>query len=102
MIIRLDQGPGREDELCILEFQGEITGEFDGNKLGSIKLNDDKTAVMLVGRHKLEGRLVELKSPFLVVEKTSDAGGSLLIQGVAKSKIIFKHRAVACVGSELI
>lgn len=103
MIVRLEQGG--EDELCILEFQGEIMGELDGAKLGSIKVNEDKTVVIFVGQHKLEGHLVDLKSPLLVLEKNAELGNesserNLVIQGVAKKKIIFKHRAVACVSSE--
>jgi hypothetical protein len=105
MIVRLDQGPGSEDELCILEFQGEITGELEGSKLGTIKVNGDKSVNILVGQHKLEGRVVDLKSPLLVLEKSSETGSdsnekNLVIQGVAKKKIIFKNRAVACVSAE--
>ena len=105
MIVQLEQGAGNEDELCILEFQGEITGELDGAKLGSIKVNEDKTVVILVGQHKLEGQLVDLKSPLLVLEKNAATGSdcnekNLVIQGVVKKKIIFKHRAVACVSTE--
>ena len=76
MIIRLDQGSGNEDELCILEFQGEITGQLNGSKLGSIKVNEDRTVVILVGQHKLEGNMVELKSPLLVLEKNSETGSN--------------------------
>jgi hypothetical protein len=105
MIVRLAEGAAGEEELCVLEFQGEITGELDGSKLGSIKVNEDKTVVIFVGQHKLEGRLVDLKAPLLVLEKNLELKNdcnerNLIIQGVAKKKIIFKHRAVACVNSE--
>jgi hypothetical protein len=51
---------------------------------------------MDIGQHFLEGSIVTLKSPFIIVEKcavaTCDALKQLSIEGMIKKKIIFKTR----------
>jgi hypothetical protein len=76
-------------EFCLLELQGEILGEIGvGATLGSITLKG-KSAELEVGQHILEGELVSLKLPFLVLEKGVEG---LDARGVVRNKIIFKNR----------
>ena len=50
---------------------------------------------MDIGQHFLEGNIITLKMPFLVVEKVPSAdevSSPMSIEGVVKKKIIFKTR----------
>ncbi len=56
---------------------------------------------MVIGQHYLEGSVVTLKSPFLLIDEPEDESGQapapdvdkqLEIKGVVKKKIIFKTR----------
>lgn len=50
---------------------------------------------MDIGQHFLEGSVVQLKSPFLVVEthkREGDEAPPMTIEGYVKTKIIFKTR----------
>ena len=49
MIIEIVNDKGTQ-ELCILEFQGEIAGELDGNELGTIKI-DQVSILFFVKRY---------------------------------------------------
>ncbi len=113
MIVRvLNSGTGL-DEYCLLEFQGEILGDLTG-ELGSIMINGG-TAEMDIGQHVLEGSVITLKLPFLVLEKygavcshSSSSSSSSSISspspssntntstmevcGVARKKVLFKTR----------
>ena len=60
-----------------------------------IIFKQDGKAEMDIGQHFLEGNIITLKMPFLVVEKVegeSAAPAPLSIEGVVKKKIIFKTR----------
>jgi len=88
MIVQVTTGEGVL-EYCLLELQGEVLGEIRaGAALGSITLKG-KNAELEVGQHILEGELVSLKLPFLVLEKGVDG---LDTRGVVRNKIIFKNR----------
>eukprot|EP01038_Epipyxis_sp_PR26KG_P010535 gene10535-14153_t len=119
MIIQI-QNNNNEFEWCILEFQGEIVGDIAGELLGQIQISQDGKAEMDIGQHFLEGSVVTLKMPFLVVEKSVFITGDdhsnnnnnnnnnnsnenisltevplnnkLTIEGVVRKKIIFKTR----------
>jgi chromosome transmission fidelity protein 8 len=52
---------------------------------------------MDIGQHFLEGSVIKLKTPFLIIEKHKRADGSeeapnLSVEGYVKTKIIFKTR----------
>lgn len=51
---------------------------------------------MDIGQHFLEGSVVKLKNPFLIVEKhrkmDDDEAFPMTIEGLVKTKIIFKTR----------
>lgn len=108
MLVQISGGDG-QGEWCLLEFQGEILGDLQG-ELGTLSVKG-KTAEMEIGQHVLEGEVVVLKTPFLVVEKCAapvaavlgDDGGNVLkgegagtsimsVSGVATRKIHFSAR----------
>ena len=81
-------------EWCILEFQGEIINAETNRDLGNIEVTEN-TAHMDLGQHTLEGDIVKLKAPFMVLEKkkaTEEDQASMSIGGVVYKKIIFKQR----------
>ena len=43
MLIHIYNEDKSESELCLLEFQGELIGNLNGNKLGEIKFVDVRT-----------------------------------------------------------
>lgn len=98
MLIKLESTDSAKNEWCLLEFQGEIVGDLIGNELGKIIVKDEGRAEMEIGQHFLEGSVVSLKLPFLVMQKNSasndDAEGtrSIPIEGYVRKKIIFKTR----------
>jgi len=71
MIVRVQNNDTACDEWAMLEFQGEILGILQGD-LGHIEVTQAE-AFMDIGQHTLEGEVVKLKSPFMVLEKEKDA-----------------------------
>jgi hypothetical protein len=47
---------------------------------------------MEIGQHFLEGSVVELKQPFMMMDKVGDGTSDLEVKGIIKKKIIFKNR----------
>lgn len=95
MLIKLDSTESSKNEWCLLEFQGEIVGDLVGNELGRIVVKDEGRAEMEIGQHFLEGSVVSLKLPFLIMQKSSssnDGSNSIPIEGYVRKKIIFKTR----------
>lgn len=114
MIVEISHDPGGASELCILEFQGEVVGDLQGNELGSITISESGIAQIGIGLHQLEGQVIPLKLPFLVLEKQkqtqkrkrvdngdkveeddgvdSGSGSTMTVLGIARKKIMFKSR----------
>jgi hypothetical protein len=102
MLIKINNSNCNDDEWCILELQGEVIGELDDNALGTIVINNNNTAIMNIGQLVLEGTVITLKSPFIVMEKKitnnmvmdddSSNNSTLDIEGYAYKKIIFNSR----------
>lgn len=111
MLITINTGSA--EELCIVEFQGDITGkQLPGNELGTITLANNGEVTMFIGQNKVEGELISLKNPFMLVKKqcnssdddsmvisssssSSEAKSRLEIQGYIRKKIIFRSRPKA-------
>lgn len=103
MLIKLENGVKSRNEWCLLEFQGEIVGDLVGNELGKLLVKDEGRVEMEIGGHFLEGSIVRLKMPFLIIQKVTndskdnisqgcDSDATIPIQGYVRSKIIFKTR----------
>jgi hypothetical protein len=90
MIVKLLHSDGLE-EMSIVEFQGEIIGDSVG-EMGTLEVKGGKVD-MTLGQHTLVGKVVDLKSPFLVVEKVTNEQSSVMsCCGVVKKKILFSNR----------
>ena len=98
MIVKVKYSESSAEEMCIVEFQGEILGDNVG-EMGTLEVKNGKVDMRL-GQHTLVGKVVELKSPFLVMEKTKNeqSGGeetttsTMSCAGVIKNKILFSTR----------
>ena len=52
---------GDEDEWTILEFQGQLLGEFAGEELGDLMLQPNKIDVTMdIGLHTLHGKVASI------------------------------------------
>ena len=87
-----------DDELAILEFQGDFenseTAEFDTLPLGILKDCDKGNFELKVGNHLLKGKAIDLPKPLLMTEKVINTYGEpeFIIKGVVKKKIMFTGR----------
>lgn len=77
-------------EWCVIELQGEVLGDLNG-EMGSLTVNGDKNAILEIGQHILEGEIMSLKLPFLIVEKTEEREG-VSVCGIVRRKLIFNSR----------
>ncbi len=109
MIVQVHHNNGTLPELCIMEFQGELIGEYTGT-LGVITIKNGDKVEMVIGNHLLEGNFHNMKSPLLVIDDRADSLGDsdintdnsfsstmsdskgLHVQGIVRRKIIFKTR----------
>ena len=91
------KGKDNLEELAIVEFQGEILGEPQG-ELGKLQINGTKVD-MTLGQHTLVGTVVNLKNPFLVLEKKPICDETAMIEdnGEDKEENTVKSR-MACHG----
>lgn len=97
------------NEWVILDMQGrlEINGPVNGEHFGDLKWKEDgKTAQLIIGHQLLEGELIKLEKPFLVVDRNSireqndsdqdalQSGENMLCDVVAivRKKIVFSER----------
>ena len=69
-----------------MEVQGEVLGNLTG-PLGQLTVTG-KAAVLEIGQHVLDGEVVTLKQPLLVVEKGEAVG----LAGVVRTKLVFRSR----------
>mmetsp|Transcript_18703 Transcript_18703/g.52565 ORF Transcript_18703/g.52565 Transcript_18703/m.52565 type:complete len:115 (-) Transcript_18703:485-829(-) len=94
-------------EWALIELQGKIedvAGAELSNELGRlVAVQGQKDVVRLtVGYHQLEGKRLDLKKPFAILQKqqsVEEAGSatSYQVAGVVKSKYLFKTRPTALI-----
>eukprot|EP01039_Chlorochromonas_danica_P006025 gene6025-6635_t len=112
MLVKIVNQTTQELEWGMIEFQGDLVGQLEGQVLGQAEIRADGKVEMELGQQLLEGSVITLKNPFLVVaspsqqpleepqptEEDSDLNESrqspqsLAILGVIKKKIIFNSR----------
>ena len=68
MIVKINNLESGLQKWCILECQGENVGDVAGNALVSIKVKAD-SAELEIGAYTLEGQIVTLKQPYLIIGK---------------------------------
>lgn len=86
----------------MIETQGHIeVGEelVDGGaieslvKLGKLTMDGDGRATLAIGNHLLQGRLITLKKPLLLLKKQQEEGDTRYVsRSIIKKKILFKNR----------
>merc|ERR1740130_1393607 len=67
----------------ILELQGTLesrVGDCQGLEIGTLEIKEG-TPILLIGNHRLEGKVVQLSKPFVVMENRPP--GASLSEGVA-------------------
>ncbi|ORZ38215.1 chromosome transmission fidelity protein 8 [Catenaria anguillulae PL171] len=91
-------------ELVVIELQGSLEcddGVFSGQHLGKFTYansSDSGNPELIIGNHRLEGKLVKMSKPFAVLEKTQravDVGVDPVewrVRGIVKYKYMFKTR----------
>mmetsp|Transcript_18574 Transcript_18574/g.18658 ORF Transcript_18574/g.18658 Transcript_18574/m.18658 type:complete len:103 (-) Transcript_18574:75-383(-) len=91
MLVKIMSGSDCSMEWCLVEFQGEISGQaLEGCDLGTLSIAKDGIMTeMEIGQHVLKGRVEKLSKAFVIIEKSSDL---LEILGSVRKKIIFNTR----------
>ncbi|KNE56835.1 hypothetical protein AMAG_02608 [Allomyces macrogynus ATCC 38327] len=94
-------------DLVLLELQGTLEGSSDdcsdtsfaGEALGTIRFADtptDSTPELIIGHHRLHGKLVPCAKPFAVLQKSSTTDASLSTEwhvlGIVRHRYLFKSR----------
>ena len=77
-------------EVMLIELQGTIEFRSDDLTIGSLIWND-QIPTLVVGHHRLTGKIVHLTKPIYVMDKTKDPH-SFNIKSMISKKIVFKSR----------
>jgi hypothetical protein len=96
MIVKIINPESGLQEWCLLDFQGELVGKLPGNELGNMKVTGDSVELE-VGSYHLEGQVVTLKQPYLIIQKEREKVNKLEstdydMVGIVYKKIHFKTR----------
>ncbi|KAF5843339.1 chromosome transmission fidelity protein 8 [Dunaliella salina] len=109
MLIPVKGDKDNVKEWALIELQGkveDVAGAELSNELGRlVAVQGQKDVVRLtVGYHQLEGKRLDLKKPFAILQKqqqqsAEETGSSVSYQvaGVIKSKYLFKTRPTALI-----
>ena len=79
-------------EWAIIELQGQIIarkGSFEDETIGPLSIEND-LATLIIGNHKLNGKVHKLKKPLAVVHRGTTEG--LPIIAVIRHKVVFPDR----------
>ena len=88
MIVQIGNPSSGLLEFGLVELQGEILGDTLNGALGEVSISG-KVAVLEIGQHVLEGTVLVLKQPYLVVEK---GASGVNVAGLVRTKLIFSSR----------
>ncbi|KAL4452232.1 hypothetical protein ABPG75_007894 [Micractinium tetrahymenae] len=105
MLVPLTAEEGSSRPWALLEMQGELERKDGGSleeafDVGTLSVSSSGSVLLTIGYHQLEGKRVELKKPFAVLDRTSsEEGGStgFKVIGVVREKILFKARPRALI-----
>ncbi|WKX88165.1 hypothetical protein Q1695_008090 [Nippostrongylus brasiliensis] len=85
----------------IIEFQGTIDSSgqpLENEVLGHLTWRaDNSEALLLIGHHLLEGKMVDLEKPFALIRQTpgedpESQHSSMLIDAIIRRKLVFRNR----------
>ncbi|EDV25472.1 uncharacterized protein TRIADDRAFT_55593 [Trichoplax adhaerens] len=100
-------------EWCLIELQGRLeqsdgcSESTDPAKVGNIYFDDKNTPYIIIGSHILDGKVVQIDKPLVVLEKgtlndqssesdmnheNKNKSVEYSIKGIIKTKLIFKSR----------
>jgi len=100
---------GMKQEWTMIELQGDLhcsAPSMEGQKIGDLELRDG-VPYLTIGIHELQGKFVDLKKPFVVLDPQQDGDttvhtargvecrSSFTVKGVIRRKVLFKNRFVA-------
>lgn len=77
-------------ERMLLELQGTLEFMSDDQTIGSLNWNG-QTPTLVIGHHRLTGKVVNLTKPIYVLSKEKDPLGFNIISVVNK-KLVFRNR----------
>ncbi|CDW72440.1 UNKNOWN [Stylonychia lemnae] len=94
-----EQADRLEDELVILEFQGDFehsnSSQYDDLNLGSMRELQGGNYELQVGNHMIKGKLTDLPKALLFTEKVFDEFNQQMeyrIKAIIKKKVVFSSR----------
>ncbi|GMT28421.1 hypothetical protein PFISCL1PPCAC_19718, partial [Pristionchus fissidentatus] len=95
------------EEWMLIDMQGEINNggrPFDKEMLCNIGWRKDNSeALMLIGHHLLEGKIVPLEKPYLVIAPGEQDGKKIMhAEGIIRRKLVFKLRPKPIVTKHLM
>jgi len=95
-------------EWLLFELQGtlELDGDVASKLLGHYAWRNDGHVSLIIGHQLLDGKLVDMERPLIVVETNRDSlaqpsksATSLVVKGVIRRKVVFKSRPKPIVAS---
>nr|CDJ91264.1 Chromosome transmission fidelity protein 8 domain containing protein [Haemonchus contortus] len=101
MLIELVKNADGISEYMIIELQGTIEScgrSLENETLGHLAWRiDNSEALLLIGHHLLEGKLVELEMPFAVIrpavgEDAETDQRSMTVDAIITRKVVFRNR----------
>ncbi|KAL4441215.1 hypothetical protein ABPG77_011452 [Micractinium sp. CCAP 211/92] len=105
MLVPLTAEEGSSRPWALLEMQGELERKDGGSleeafNVGTLSVSSSGSVLLTIGYHQLEGKRMELKKPFAVLDKAEggergEAGYKVI--GVVREKILFKARPRALI-----
>ncbi|CAG9467702.1 unnamed protein product [Pedinophyceae sp. YPF-701] len=107
MIVRVGCSCGECPEWTIIEMQGELDVTMpeacaEGFDVGKICVKGGGKVQLTIGHHRLEGSVVQLPKPLLVMAQVlAQQGGATEYDavGVVRQKVVFKDRPFALISA---
>ncbi|GMT00472.1 hypothetical protein PENTCL1PPCAC_22646, partial [Pristionchus entomophagus] len=95
------------EEWMLIDMQGEINNSgrpFDEEMLCNLGWRKDNSeALMLIGHHLVEGKVINLEKPYIVAApKDQDGKKVLYAEAVVRRKLVFKLRPKPIVTKHLM
>ncbi|KAI3438097.1 hypothetical protein D9Q98_000539 [Chlorella vulgaris] len=100
MLIPITSEDGSAASWAMIEMQGELERKDGGSldeafDVGTLSTSSTGAVLLTIGYHQLEGKRLELKKPFVVMDREQGADGESThykVIGVIREKILFKAR----------
>ncbi|KAI7838182.1 hypothetical protein COHA_008030 [Chlorella ohadii] len=110
MLVPLTADEGSKRAWALIEMQGELERKDGGTldeafDVGTLSVSSSGSVLLTIGYHQLEGKRMELKKPFAVLDRVTGSGSGeegqdstqYKVIGVVREKILFKARPRALI-----